>query len=325
MKIRIWNAFASNNSGSYTIVGRFGPDVALALGGRLRAALVAHAAWLDLTSADREAESPLHRFLREEGVEVSEHVGTGDGWPAYGSPPEVFETADQILVHAPYTVTLPRELGALFYRHGGRVEVELNHAHAPVLLEILTWRTEAFAEPAATERDRRQSAFRADIEDGMLDDAMKRPKDEGVRWPPVFEPTDWGGMRTTLAPIDLVLAARQVQDLAATHGLELRISVSEARVAHGDPLALLRAYTTHPGRHQVVLWKAGPDPVATIRALRDVSGCTLAEAHERLASVPIEVVVDVAAREAMAAAETLVKAGCDAQVLGPQHFAAKRP
>ena len=46
MRIRIWNAYASNNSGSYTIVGRFESDESAAkLAAELLAVVKAQSAW----------------------------------------------------------------------------------------------------------------------------------------------------------------------------------------------------------------------------------------------------------------------------------------
>jgi hypothetical protein len=47
VKIKIWQAFASNNSGSYTIVGSFGtPEQAAEVAAALREMAERHTVWL---------------------------------------------------------------------------------------------------------------------------------------------------------------------------------------------------------------------------------------------------------------------------------------
>src|SRR5688572_28006469 len=107
MRIRLWSAFASNNSGSYTIVGSF-RDAALAeeVARLAQEACDAHAAWREARSDEAEGESPLDAFLEREGL-PAERPGRGEDWPLYGPKPTAIATGHQVILHAPYTLTMP--------------------------------------------------------------------------------------------------------------------------------------------------------------------------------------------------------------------------
>lgn len=132
MRIRMWNAFASNNSGSYVIVGRF-PTAALAgdVAAELRDVVSAHSAWLDAHAERPSAGSPLAAYAATLGLG---YEPAHDEWPEYsGHRPSVWSIDHQVFVHADYTVTMPRVIGHALYARGGRVETELDHAHHPVV------------------------------------------------------------------------------------------------------------------------------------------------------------------------------------------------
>ena len=136
MRIRIFSAFASNNSGSYTIVGRFADEATAAEVARIaREASDAHDAWHSVNEWDDAGPAPLDDFVRAHGLREARH-GRGDEWPCHGAKPSAVAVGRQVMVHAPYTVTLPPVFGELFYAMGGRVEVELDHAHDPIAVEF---------------------------------------------------------------------------------------------------------------------------------------------------------------------------------------------
>lgn len=64
MRIQVWQAFASNNSGSYTIAGRF-EDAAIAhtVAAELGELIVAHSAWLRDHPWEDTDGSPLQAFV----------------------------------------------------------------------------------------------------------------------------------------------------------------------------------------------------------------------------------------------------------------------
>ncbi len=133
MRIRTWNAFASNNSGSYVIVGRF-PSEALAsdVAAELREVALAHSAWLDAHDDRESAGSPLAAYATKLGLAYEPSY---DDWPQYsgGPAPSVWSIDHQVFVYSDYTVTMPRVIGHALYARGGRVETEIDHAHHPIV------------------------------------------------------------------------------------------------------------------------------------------------------------------------------------------------
>ncbi len=130
MKIRIWDAYASNNSGSYTIVGAFDTvKDAQEVASLLAPLLNEQTAWF---KGEQPRPSPLERFAQSQGLRWESE---GDLWPEYGGKdsPEVVAVDRYVMVHHDYTVSLPSLFGHLFYAKGGRVLTELDHAHKPVV------------------------------------------------------------------------------------------------------------------------------------------------------------------------------------------------
>ncbi|MFO0633222.1 MAG: hypothetical protein U0168_10255 [Nannocystaceae bacterium] len=153
MKIEIWRAFASNNSGSYTIVGSFpGDEAAAAAASELAAVIAEHQAWVQDEAAP--PPSPLRRWAEALGLRALPGDGRDDAWPHYGSIPKVGAVGSQLLLYVDYTITMPRVFGEFFFLRGGRVDTELVHAHAPLVwLHELWWpwqgRTQASIEAGA--------------------------------------------------------------------------------------------------------------------------------------------------------------------------------
>src|SRR5690242_18609473 len=143
MRARIWNAYASNNSGSYTIVGALpSEEVAHEVAVELSAMIKAHAAWLAAERGQADnPESPLAAFCRTHGLSWSSGDGEGDDWPEYSDDnrPRVVAIGNQVVVHHEYTVSLPPVFGAFFYKRGGRVQHEDNHAHHPMVTIATLW------------------------------------------------------------------------------------------------------------------------------------------------------------------------------------------
>lgn len=143
MRLRAWNAFASNNSGSYTIVGRFPDEVTASAVAQELAALVAeHAKWFEAHEYQRwEAKepTPLERFAEAQGIGHREGIGRSDDWPDHSAPPEVLADGTQVVLHVDCTITMPPLFGELMYRRGGRVDVELDHTHEPLVWMHEVW------------------------------------------------------------------------------------------------------------------------------------------------------------------------------------------
>ncbi len=134
MRIRAWSAFASNNSGSYVIVGRFPTDaLATEVAAELRDVVVAHSAWLG--THDRPQAPPPSPLTTYAASLALDYEPTWDEWPQYSSrpSPDVFAIGHQVFVYADYTVSMPAVLGRVMYARGGRVDTEVDHAHHPIV------------------------------------------------------------------------------------------------------------------------------------------------------------------------------------------------
>jgi hypothetical protein len=148
MKVQIWNAFASNNSGSYTLVGSFrDAELAAEVAAELARVSAEHEAWIQEWSqkgwSKAPTPSPLEAFVLRHQLTRAEWAGAGVGsdWPAYGedNTPVVWAMGHQVFVHHDYTLTLPGAYGEFFYKRGGRVEAELGHTHHPLVALFHLW------------------------------------------------------------------------------------------------------------------------------------------------------------------------------------------
>ncbi|MCB9564481.1 MAG: ribosomal protein L7/L12 [Kofleriaceae bacterium] len=315
MRIRLFVAFASNNSGSYTMVGRFADAATADDVARLVEELcVEHAAWNDAHDQgdDLALESPLDRFVAREGLRAVK-PGRGDDWPQHGPPPRVIATGHQILLHAPYTASLSPVFGELIYARGGRVDVELDHAHERVAVELGYWGGFE-AEEASLD------AFEAELAAALPTLAAPDPHDSRPAIAPVFHRGSWGARQLTAVFRDVIEAMRAIRALAGAHGVDLDLRVRECPGGVADPLALLRASgaAAPRGVWTVILWQVGADRIAVMKAVRQLRGCGLQEARDALAELPLEVVVDVAEAFARDGAAALVAAGADAEAVMPR-------
>lgn len=320
MRVRVVQAFSGNNSGSYVIVGTF-DDAAVpaALAAELTEVFAAQARWLALASAERAPTSPMHEYAKAQAIETKPTVGAGDDWPLYGGTPTAVASPSQLLVFVDYSVTFPRFVGELFYRRGGRVSVELDHAHEAIVIAHELWLHEGWNRK--DEAARAVAGFRTAVESGALDALYATPMGKDPRPPPILGPAFWpGALELIHVPSDVAEGVSVVSALAAAHGLSTRFSLHESLAPGPDPLRGLRAVTSDVGEHQAVLWKPGTDAAAVARVVRSVTGASVAEATELVARAPIEVLVRVSEKAAMDARDALVAAGADAEVLGPQHF-----
>ena len=134
MKVRVWNAYASNNSGSYTIVGELpSREVARETAEELRVMVAAETVWREAWDGKPvPPESPLEAFCKKHALGPTRGW---DDWPEHSADntPAVLAVGRQVIVHHDYTVSLPTTFGEFFYKQGGRVEHEENHAHHPIV------------------------------------------------------------------------------------------------------------------------------------------------------------------------------------------------
>jgi ribosomal protein L7/L12 len=320
MRIRIWNAFASNNSGSYTIVGSFPSEAAATeLADALAAAVSAHDAFVRAKDEPRAGEPPFHRFVRGQGLTVDDpQLALGDDWPAWGPAPRVLAVGAQVLVHVDQTITMPRALGELFYRRGGRVEVEIDHAHDPVLTVFELWVRDAWKEERRDDAKARLAAFQQALA-GLLPALLEWPG-----WPPrkAVEPAwdlDRFVVRLGVVFPDLVRGVAEVMRVAREHGVTARVRVQEALAPSADPLAFMRGRRERePGPWQALLWDPREARVPVLKALREIAELTLAEAQALLAEAPCVVLEHASREDAEAAAAKLVAAGADAEAVQPR-------
>jgi ribosomal protein L7/L12 len=316
MRIRLFTAFASNNSGAYTIVGRFADEAAAAeVAGLLQRAVDAHSAWHEANPDEALGAAPLDAFAREHGLRDARH-GRADDWPQHGARPAVLALDRQVLVHAPYTVTLPPLFGEAFYAKGGRVEVELDHTHERLAVEF-SWYPAALTygdpriEPALVDFEARVRPALAAVLAGAETDG--RPAIA-----PAWHRDGFGQRHLSAVFVDLIAGVRAVQAVADACGMNLSLRVSECPHGVEDPFAMLRLPARSRGLHRVILWSAGPERVWAMRALREVLACGLDEARAMLDGLPRECLVDVTEAEAERAVTVLSGAGCDAEAVAPR-------
>lgn len=233
MRIRLWNAFASNNSGSYTIVGSFrDPAAAAAVAAELQALCDTESAWQrqQWDKATRGEERPLVAFARQLGVADAEKLQhDGDDWPdlGYAPSPRVTHTDHQVVLHVPYTVSMPSVLGQFLYHHGGRVDVEIDHAHEPLVVDHQLWAS--WKDP---DRNRRLH----DALTGLLapDSALHEHAAADVVPVVLLQDEHGAAVRALAVFTDVVAGIAAMAQFATGHGLELRVRLLEAEP--GDPL-----------------------------------------------------------------------------------------
>ena len=226
MRIKLWNSFASNNSGSYTLVGEFDEDArARAVGDELRRVCDAHEKWLDEPDGRTRpaSTSPLGQFVLDNELAAAVSEGsTMDDWPEHGSPPRVEVVGSRVVLHVDYTVTMPRCFGEFVYREGGRVAVELNHAHHPLIVRFMIW--VAWDSP-------RQSEWKETIRPACVERLRAIPTKE------LWFGLEWSTLVVAAVFEDVMDGLLQVRRVVDDMDLGCRFSISEANRADGELLA----------------------------------------------------------------------------------------
>lgn len=311
MRVRVWNAYASNNSGSYTIVGRLpSAEVAEQTARELREVIDAHTPWIEAWDGKTSLEeSPLAQFCKTHGLPWSEGDGGPDDWPQYSDDnrPQVVVSDAQIIVHHEYTVGLPPTFGALFYKRGGRVEHEDNHAHHPIVVTARFywgWRDEDKATQALE-----LPALIADLTgSGGL---VVQPNRRDV-------PSAWraGGDGFGEAPLtvgivfdDLIAGVAALRAQAVAHAARLELRLAEA-ASEEDPLVHLRPSSPAVPRFDVIVTDVGTDRAALTRAVMESTGKYEGTARDLLqAAAPITIARARLEEQARSIADTLTRAG----------------
>lgn len=319
MRIRLFRAFASNNSGSYTIVGSFRDlETAKDVAKILREVSAEHDVWYrDATGqapAEGEPPSPLERFAKEHGL-AEEWPGRDDDWPEFGQPPAIIASGCRVIVYVDYTVTMPRAYGEYFYRRGGRVSLEMEHAHRPIAVEFVFNPKATKSGQSLKEVAREVAAFRLRL-DPLLIEHSKRPDyDERPPIEPAWCLHDVPKVNALL--LDLPKAVEEVQQLARAAGLDtyVRLFETDDRI---DPFAALRSARDNWGQARVILWTVPEDRIKALQVVRSVAGSTLQETKNFVDDLPVELLVDVDNATATDACERLKAAGCDAEAVTPR-------
>lgn len=329
----VYAAWASNNSGSYTLVGSFGDrDVARAAGERLATLFCDMRAFCTEREAEvrrliaagekrivlPEVETPAHRLVAAEGLTpLPADLENADSWPSDGGSAEgnVLVTGHQVIVHVGWTVTMPRALAELFFKAGARIDLELVHSHRP-LVAVATLHLVASGQSAEAREARRAalSSLRAELDTQLL--APRPPRwigDDEPRTPHAWRASDYI-LELGLVPHDPVPELAAVGAIAERHGAEMHVRFFEALSEGGDPLADMRVRPDGraAGAWSVILWREGPDRVAVMKVIREHAALGFEEVKRRLADLPVALAEGVTERDATAFAEALTLIGADA-------------
>lgn len=322
MKVRVWNAFASNNSGSYTIVGSFpSAELATAVAGELANLMKAHTEWMesDSSGAQKNADdSPLSKFIQQHNLRTSE-LDYPDQWPQYSddNTPKVVAVDAKVVIHHEYTVTLPREFGEYFYARGGRVEHELDHAHNPIVAICEVWMLWSDRE-GKNMAEKIQAVVEELCEAGgefLVNAASERSK---------FAPAwrDGDGLNDPALVVgavfdDLVAGFAAVNRVARKHGFRTFAKVSEAFDESSDPLAFLRPCSPRPARGlcSVILEEKGFTPAEVVKVLEYALSLDRESARKLLDSAPITILSHFLPEKTNEVAGWLRNAGAKVAVL----------
>ncbi len=315
MRIRVWNAFASNNSGSYVIVGSF-PTAALAseVAAELLAVAKAQSAWLDardrVPAAERTNEAaPLTAYAAQHGI-AYDTLAYGDDWPEHSAAahPDVWAIGHQVFFYSDYTVTIPRAIGHLMYARGGRVDTEINHAHHPIvaLFEVYwAWQTRQDVDVPTRVQE---LVDLLNAEDGAL--TKLRVNHIAPAWRGITpdKAAGFGDADLEVGVVfdDLAAGFAAVSAACSQVGAGVRVRVSEA-THHGDPLAFLRPCVpaTKEALVDVVLEELGLAPIQVVKLVAAARGIGYKDAHELVQKLPVAVVERVSHAKATELAEQL--------------------
>lgn len=324
-------AWASNNSGSYTLVGNFGDNaLARATGERLLTLFREMRALYDereqevrrllAEGAKRimlpDVETPMHRLVEAEGLTaLGDDFIDGDSWPSNGGSAEenVLILGQQVIVHVGWTVTMPRAIAELFFKAGARIDTEIDHAHHSLVVVTGLYPPVYGMTPEQREANRARLASARSQIDAQL--AVDQPP----RWPgdapSLHAWHDEGhGLRLGLVPRELIPELVPIRDAAARHDLNMHVRIFEALGVGGDPLADMRqrADGRAAGTWSVVLWKEGPHRIAVMKAMREHTSLGLEATKRQLGDLPIALLEGITEDLAKTFAKALTDAGADA-------------
>jgi len=294
MRVRIWNAFASNNSGSYVIIGTFMSEgAATEAAAELLESVRSHSKWLE-AGGHRDSSSPLAALAAKYSLPWKDG-GPDDDWPCYSNQehPPVWSIGHQVFVHSDYTITMPKVLGQFMYARGGRVETEIDHAHHPIVSVFEIWF------PWQQRKEIDIEARTKDIVDGLC--AATGPFAESGK---VVVAPAWRKGAGGFGDADLVVGAvfedlcagfRGVSQAVVAQGAGLRVRLMEALPGQEDPFSFLRPCSprTRQPLVDVLLEEAGLAPTEVTRAVAELLGTAYDHARRIVDAAPIAVVKGV--------------------------------
>lgn len=322
MKVQVWNAFASNNSGSYTLVGYFS-DKTLAADVAAELARVAaeHDAWM-VERRDKgwgdAPPSPLEVFMQRHALTPASVADPESDWPEYSenTTPAVWAQGHQVFIHHGQTVGLPPVFAEYFYKRGGRVETELEHSHHPLVgvfsLQLSYGKRAGYDIPAQALR--LLGALYA--EDGPLAQlTMPEP-------PPAWRVGERSGEADLTVGVvftDVVEGFTAVSRIAAEHGFEVYVKVFEAWDRKGDALTFLRPCRPPqpPTRELFDVIITDPAPAALTAVIGMIEELRQVEPHQAralLESAPVAVRRQLPRGVAEAMVSRLQRAGARAEL-----------
>jgi hypothetical protein len=308
VRIHLWNAFASNNSGSYIIVGRFPTEEQAArVAAELSGVLAAQSAWL----AERrrlgretppEEPSPFRAFTQANSLtETADEVDL-DGLSAWS-------VGHQLFLHEDWTLGLPDAFRELLQVRGGKVETRLVHVQGYIVA--------LFELRGTLPRKTKAETLSAVVEELHADDGPL-----ATQVPPGVRPAWREGSRPaepvlTVGAVfdDLAASFTAVERIARRHGLEVSVQLFEDK-GEGDPLASLRPCRPPLKRTMFDLWllEVGHSPKEVARRLEQVRRVRYEQARALLDSAPLEILRWLTRPRAEQAARFLREAGARVEV-----------
>ncbi|PTL75808.1 hypothetical protein [Vitiosangium sp. GDMCC 1.1324] len=308
MRIHLWNAFASNNSGSFTIVGRFpSEELARQVAAELSEVLSAHAKWRMATAGTRNREesetvSPIRTFVREHSLTECENDLADQGQL------HAWSTGHQVFLYDPNALWLLDSFTEFLRIRGGKLETRINHAHGNIV---------SIFELRGTPPKKEKSAMVSTLVEELHADDGPLLKWAAFRirptWREGFKP---GEPVLTLGTVFRNLAAgfTGVEEIARRHGLEVSVRLFEEHHPK-DPLASLRPSRPPLKRKLFDVWilDAGHSPKEVAHRLVQLRSGEHISQGDLLRLIPEAMLRRLGKTRAEEAVRLLREAGADAE------------
>lgn len=240
MRIRIWNAFASNNSGSYYIVVTFPSEsIATAFSTELAPVIAAHKEWY--MSYPHQQPSPLETFAQQHSLTWRHE---DEYWLELRNA-EILVAGKQAIVEHYGAEPFPGMIGEYIYRIGGRVSTEIDHAHHPIVVVFNVWWPWDSPESKQSQELSQRIVEQLTSSTGVLTTITKAGIEPALR---ININTDDSFMSFMKVPLtiatvfeDLVLGVDSVQQVLQQYRAQVNIKLFEVWDEEAeDPLAFLR-------------------------------------------------------------------------------------